>query len=214
MAFVETPRFPDYISRGSQGGPGYMTRITNYGAGYEARDILWTYGQHRYDVSYGLKEIQYVYDLVEFFHAMKGRGHSFRFKDYADYKSCAIEATIASTDQIISTGTSSTTTDYQIKKIYTAGVATTRSITKPISTSLLVSINGTDTTAFTVSSTSGIITFTAAPATDATITAGYEFDVPCRFDSDYLPVELEQSDIAGASIVIVEDKFYAVSVTS
>jgi uncharacterized protein (TIGR02217 family) len=161
-----------------------------------------------------LKEIEYIYDLIEFFHAVKGRGHSFRFKDYADYKSCPIELDITSTDQVISTGTSSTTTEYQLEKNYQSGLITSRVITKPISTSVLIAINSTDTTAFTISSTSGIITFASAPATNDVITAGYEFDVPCRFDSDYLPVTLEEADVAGASILIVEDKFYSVSVTS
>ena len=37
----------------------------------------------------------------------------------------------------------------------------------------------------------GLISFDSAPATDITITAGFEFDVPVRFDTDVLDVTLD-----------------------
>ena len=37
---------------------------------------------------------------------------------------------------------------------------------------------------FDIDTTTGILTFAEAPGPDATITAGFEFDVPVRFDTD------------------------------
>ena len=47
-------------------------------------------------------------------------------------------------------------------------------------------------TAFTVDTTTGIVTFLAGhiPASGAAVTAGFLFDVPVRFDTDYLEVDL------------------------
>jgi uncharacterized protein (TIGR02217 family) len=50
-------------------------------------------------------------------------------------------------------------------------------------------VEGTD---FTVETTTGVVTFLAGhiPASGAAITAGFLFDVPARFDTDYLEVDL------------------------
>ena len=47
-------------------------------------------------------------------------------------------------------------------------------------------------TAFVCDLSSGVITFLAGhvPGVDATVTAGFLFDVPVRFDTDYLEVDL------------------------
>lgn len=41
---------------------------------------------------------------------------------------------------------------------------------------------------WSVDTTSGQITFATAPTSGVTITAGFEFDVPVRFDTDQLDV--------------------------
>jgi uncharacterized protein (TIGR02217 family) len=44
---------------------------------------------------------------------------------------------------------------------------------------------------WSVSGTTGLITFTSAPAADVEITADFEFDVPVRFDTDHMAVTIE-----------------------
>jgi hypothetical protein len=58
-----------------------------------------------------------------------------------------------------------------------------RTLTLPVSGTVLAAIDGTPTTAFTVNST-GQIVFNTAPANGTVITAGCRFDVPVRFTSD------------------------------
>ena len=44
---------------------------------------------------------------------------------------------------------------------------------------------------WTVDTTTGVVTFTTAPAGGVAVRAGFEFDVPVRFDSDTLDVTLD-----------------------
>lgn len=71
-----------------------------------------------------------------------------------------------------------------------------RRITRPVATSLRVSVNGTATTGFTLEP-GGMISFTSPPAAGATIRAGFLFDVPVRFAEDRL-------EIAGANFAAGE----------
>ena len=93
---------------------------------------------------------------------------------------------------MIGTGDGATTA-FQLVKRYASGSQTwERTITKPVVGSVTVAIDGVEqTTGWSVDTTTGLITFTTAPATGATITAGFEFDVPVRFDTDTLDVTLD-----------------------
>lgn len=44
---------------------------------------------------------------------------------------------------------------------------------------------------WSVDTTTGGVSFSAAPGTGVAITAGFEFDVPVRFDTDALDVTLD-----------------------
>jgi uncharacterized protein (TIGR02217 family) len=58
---------------------------------------------------------------------------------------------------------------------------------------------------WSVSTTTGVVNFTTAPATGIAITAGFEFDVPVRFDTDALDVTLDLERLGSiTSIPLVE----------
>jgi uncharacterized protein (TIGR02217 family) len=191
MAFHEI-RFPDGISRGAKGGPERRTRIVELASGDEERNASWANSRRRYDVSYGVRRADDLAAVVAFFEARNGRLHAFRFKDWSDYKSCLPSATPAPVDQIIGTGNGSTTA-FQLVKTYASGAQSwARAIIKPVAGTVTVSLNGIAQGAgWSVNSTTGIITFTIPPAAGAIIRAGFEFDVPVRFDTDELPVTLD-----------------------
>ena len=46
-------------------------------------------------------------------------------------------------------------------------------------------------TGWTLDATTGAVTFTTAPGNGVIVRAGFEFDVPVRFDSDQLDVTLD-----------------------
>jgi uncharacterized protein (TIGR02217 family) len=191
MAFHEI-RFPDSISRGAKGGPERRTRIVELASGDEERNASWANSRRRYDVSYGVRRADDLAAVVAFFEARNGRLYAFRFKDWSDYKSCLPSAAPAPTDQIIGTGNGSTTT-FALTKTYASGAQSwARAILKPVAGTVTVSLNGVaQGSGWSVNTTTGIVTFAVAPATGAVIRAGFEFDVPVRFDTDELPVTLD-----------------------
>ena len=204
MAFYEI-QFPVSISYHSGGGPRYSTAIVSTKAGYEKRNINWEYPLHVYDAAIGVRELSDLEDLIAFFHAMQGRAHGFRWKDWADYKSCKTKDTVSYNDQVIGTGDGSTT-EFQLKKTYQVSSASLeRIINKPVSGTVRIAFDGTEqTSGWSVDTTTGIVTFTSAPASGVQITAGFEFDVPCRFDTDILDTRIESYQLGSAQVPIVE----------
>jgi uncharacterized protein (TIGR02217 family) len=191
MAFHEV-RFPDNISRGARGGPERRTQIVELASGAEERNASWANSRRRYDVAYGIRRADDLAAVVAFFEARNGRLHGFRFKDWADFKSCLPSQPVAAADQSIGTGNGSATL-FQLTKRYASGAQSwTRAITKPVAGTVTIALNGTpQASGWSVSTATGLVTFATAPAAGVTITAGFEFDVPVRFDTDVLDVTLD-----------------------
>ena len=191
MAFHEV-RFPDNISRGARGGPERRTQIVELASGDEERNASWANSRRRYDVAYGIRRADDLAAVVAFFEARNGRLHGFRYKDWADYKSALPLQAITATDQQIGTGTGSLQT-FQLAKRYTSGAQTwVRTIAKPVAGTVRVALGMVEQmSGWTVDTTTGVITFTTAPANGVIVRAGFEFDVPVRFDSDSLDVTLD-----------------------
>ena len=205
MAFHDI-RFPDNISRGARGGPERRTQIVELASGDEERNASWADSRRRYDVSYGIRRADDLAAVVTFFEARNGRLFGFRFKDWGDYKSCLSSKNPAPLDQLIGTGDGSQT-DFQIVKHYTSGPRTwTRTITKPVAGTIKVALGGVEEASdWVVDSATGVITFTAPPASGVAVRAGYEFDVPVRFDSDALDVTLDIERLGSiTSIPLIE----------
>ena len=191
MAFDDAV-FPVAIARGSSGGPERRTDVVTTASGHEERNSRWAHSRRRYDVGVGIKTLADIHAVVDFFEARRGRLHAFRFRDHRDCKSCAPHATPAATDQVIGTGTGTLTT-FQLAKHY--GTATrdyARSIVAPVANTVLVAVNGVATTAFAVNTATGVITFNVGniPPAAAVVTAGFVFDVPVRFDTDQITINL------------------------
>ena len=191
MAFHEV-RFPDNISRGARGGPERRTQIVELASGDEERNASWANSRRRYDVAYGIRRADDLAAVVAFFEARNGRLHGFRYKDWADYKSSLPSQAITSTDQQIGTGTGSQQT-FQLVKRYTSGAQTwVRTIAKPVAGTVRVALGMVEQmSGWTVDTTTCVVTFTTAPAGGVIVRAGFEFDVPVRFDSDTLDVTLD-----------------------
>jgi uncharacterized protein (TIGR02217 family) len=208
MAFHEV-RFPPGISQGATGGPERRTEIVTLGSGFEERNSRWADSRRFYNAGYGVRSIDDLHEVIAFFEERRGRLHGFRWKDWADYKSCAPGRNPSPFDQLLGTGDGVDAT-WQLVKVYGADYAPwTRTIAKPVPGSVRVAVNGVEKApgTFTVNAATGVITFDPAhiPASGHEIRAGFEFDVPARFDSDRLDLNLN-SFRAGAipSIPIVE----------
>ena len=205
MAFHET-RFPTGISLGSRGGPQRRTVIATSGSGFEHRNAQWADSKRSYNAGYGIKDTDDLHTVIDFFEERNGRLHGFRWKDRVDFKSCKPKEKISFDDVGIGTGDGSTTT-FQLVKVYGSTINPyTRTIKKPVLGTVRIGVNGVEqNSGWTVDTTTGIVTFDVAPTNTHPVTAGFEFDVPVRFDTDFLEVDYSNFD-AGAipDIPIVE----------
>jgi uncharacterized protein (TIGR02217 family) len=195
MAFHEV-RFPAGISLGATGGPERRTEIVVVGSGAEERNSRWADSKRSYNAGYGIKSANDLHDVIAFFEERRGRLHGFRWKDWSDYKSCAPSATPSATDQALGLGDGASAS-FQLVKIYGSSFAPwTRTIAKPVAASVVVAVGGVaaDPLDYAVNTTSGVVTFTEAhiPGSGQAVTAGFEFDVPVRFDTDQLEINLNQ----------------------
>jgi len=93
-------------------------------------------------------------------------------------------------DQPLGMGDGAATSFQLVKRYVSGGEWAERPIRKPVSGSVLVAVDGVEVSAFEVDHVTGVVTFDAAPADGAVLTAGYAFDVPVRFDADRLEMAL------------------------
>lgn len=196
MSFHEV-RFPTDISLGSKGGPERRTEIVVLGSGHEERNSRWAHSRRRYNAGYGVKTLNDLHNVIAFFEERRGQLYGFRWKDHLDYKSTAPQSMISKDDQIIGTGDGAAASFQLLKQYGSAHAPYSRTITKPVSGSVLVSVEGSAKTEgldYTLDYTSGIITFLNGhiPAAGEVITAGFEFDVAVRFDSDNLKINMSR----------------------
>ncbi len=186
MSFHEI-RFPARLSLGSIGGPERLTEIVTLANGHEERNTPWSHSRRRYDAGVGMRSLDDVGELIDFFEARRGRLYGFRWKDWADYKSCRPSEEVAFDDQAIGSG-DGVTTVFQLSKTYRSGAQDyVRPITKPVPGSVRIGVSDDelqDTIGYLVDTATGLVTFQSPPDLGTEITAGFEFDVPVRFDSD------------------------------
>ena len=192
MAFHEV-RFPPKLSFGSVGGPERRTEIVSLTNGFEERNTPWAHSRRRYDAGLGLRSLDDVAELIDFFEARMGQLHGFRWKDWADHKSGRPSLAPAPQDQPIGTG-NGVQTAFQLVKVYRSGPSSyARPILKPVLGTVVAAVAGDlkrEQVDFEVDYASGIITFHEPPGDAGAVTAGFEFDVPVRFDADRIEVSV------------------------
>ena len=194
QAFHEV-RFPVDVAIRSRGGPERRTDVVVLGSGREERNARWAHARRRYDAGYGVRSLAALTEVVAFFEERRGRLHGFRFRDRTDCQSSAPGVAPQATDQWLGEGDGERTA-FALIKTYGAGFAPyQRGIAKPVAGSVVVAIAGAamaEGRHFDLDAATGLITFRAGaiPPEGAAVTAGFAFDVPVRFDTDRLEIDL------------------------
>jgi uncharacterized protein (TIGR02217 family) len=189
-------RFPLDVSLAGRGGPERRTDIVALGSNRETRNARWARSRRRYEAGYGVKSLAQLALVVDFFEERRGRLYGFRWRDRADYSSGAPGATPTPFDQTIGGGDGAQRM-FQLTKTYGGAFAPyVRSIAKPVDVAVRVAVDGVEKALgvdFTLDATTGVVSFAiaATPASGARVTAGFLFDVPVRFDADYLEIDLQ-----------------------
>jgi len=180
-------RFPANLSFGSVGGPERRTDVVTLANGFEERNTPWAHSRRRYDAGLGMRSLDDIELLIAFFEARQGQLYGFRWKDWSDYKTCRASAAVGFEDQIVAYGDGETT-QFQLTKHYQSGDAVyVRPVKKPVLGTVKAGVQGQElfeAIDWEVDTLTGIITFTTPPAENAVVSAGYEFDVPVRFDTN------------------------------
>ncbi len=192
MAFHEV-RFPANFSFGSVGGPERRTEVVTLANGFEERNTPWAEARRRYDAGVSLRSLDDIEELIAFFEARQGQLHAFRWRDWADYKSCRSSAIVGYGDQLIGVG-DGVKAAFTLQKTYRSGPSSqVRRITKPVQGTVRVGLQGDEVQEglhYQVDGADGTITFLTPPAAGEQVTAGFEFDVPVRFDTDRIQVSV------------------------
>jgi uncharacterized protein (TIGR02217 family) len=201
MAFHPV-RFPLDIALGARGGPERKTDIVTLAGGGEQRNGRWRHSRRRYNAGYGIKSRQDMAAVLAFFEERRGRLHGFLWRDALDFSSGALVPTAL--DQVVGTG-DGVRTEFGLTKRYGASFDPyLRPILWPVPGSVQVAVAGVAmVSGWEVDA--GFLRFAAPPGAGLSVSAGFLFDVPVRFDTDRLDVELSSFDGAEApSIPLVE----------
>ena len=192
MSFHEV-LFPASLSFGSSGGPERRTEVITLASGFEERNTTWAHSRRSYDAGIGLRSADDIYEVIAFYEARLGKLYGFRWKDWADHRSGDPMQPVTAIDQPLGAG-DGVETVFSLSKSYISGPSSySRPITKPVAGTVLVAADGvalSEGAEFTVDETSGAVTLASPPAPGAALTAGFEFHVPVRFDTDRIEVNL------------------------
>jgi uncharacterized protein (TIGR02217 family) len=208
-AFIESPRFPEAISYGSAGGPGFLTYVFEGHSGFEQRNAAWQLAKARWTISVVDRDAEEMDVIRAFFYACRGRLIGFRFKDWNDF----VVGSVLTPAPLAAVGAANVAV--KLIKVYAAGSSTyTRRIVKPIAGTFRLFADGVaiatalEGVNYTVDYAQGI--FTVTPAAGATLngrvlTYTCEFDCPVRFDTDNLTAsQVDYATQTWSSIPIVE----------
>jgi uncharacterized protein (TIGR02217 family) len=193
--FIESPRFDGCPSAGFTSEPEYRVVITRRASGVEKRNRSWTYPLVRLTLTVGPREQDEIQNALAWWHATGGGAIGFRARDYTDHLSCNVGQTPLATDQpLLSLGGGV----YQLNKRYQVGidqdgnpVYQDRPIYKPVVGTVLLSGAG------SVDYETGQVSGSAGG------TAGFEFDVPVRFEPSF-PVEVVARQIQSVTFSLIE----------
>lgn len=202
LADFHEVRFPLALGPGVSGGPEWRTEVVMLASGAEVRNGRWTGSRRRWDVASAVSTVADLALLTAFFEARRGRLHGFRFRDPVDHSSAAPGLVATPDDQSIGTG-DGVIQVFQLAKSYGP---VSRPILKPVSGSVRVALDGVEQlSGWTVDPANGQVSFEMEPASGVSVTAGFEFDCPVRFDRDLLELTFEMIGAGRAvSVPLVE----------
>lgn len=206
MQGFDNVSFPADIALNSIVGPEFSTEVTETAGGFETRNQNWSGARLRFNVATGIRDRSDYEILLAFFYGRAGRARGFRFRDWSDDRSGALNSVPTGIDQVLGTGDGANQF-YQLRKSYVSGPVTyQRKITRPVLGTIKIALGGVNqVSGWAVNYDTGLVTFTVPPANGVIVTAGFEFEVPARFDIDRLePVFLFTDIVQLPELPVVE----------
>jgi len=207
-------RLQDVLRVGGGGSAEYSTQLMTTASGFEHRNARWAGPRRRYEVHIGTRPISELRALQTFFLERCGRLHGFLWRDFIDYRSRGLLSPRGN-DQPMKRMTpdgrvwaffKGLRDESQTKRV--------RRIFKPLAASVKVAHNRRSISSdqYVVHAVHGLIAFRSGYYRTESVQAGFDFDVPVRFDTDRLEIRMV-TDLAGTCepIPLVEIQLSEVS---
>lgn len=176
--------FPFAIGAFAWVEPQFSTHIHSSASGFESRNVNWAQARLRFDVGPGVRSLVDLQALLSFFRSVRGNAIAFRFRDPTDHSSAGMTGEPNARDSLLGHG-DGITKRFPLIKSY--GEGEVRRITRPVARSIKVSLDGAETTAWSLSA-GGIIEFDQPPSPGVPVKAGFLFDVAARFEEEALRI--------------------------
>lgn len=182
-------QFPIPVRAGASWVDDYTVRIVKTASGAEHRALVHRYPVRSFRVEFRDVRSALWRKVLSLYHRCYGQYAGFRVRCHDDFSTHAYTEAPQPTDFWLGY---TNTGIYQLRTIYGAESPEFlptewypwRPIYKPVATTVRVAVNGVQQlTGWTVDDTNGQIVFSSPPAITDTVTAGCEFDLPCRFNS-------------------------------
>lgn len=199
MEFINQRLF-DVTDYGFKLGPSFDVYAERLRSGVEARnlnndDVIW-----KGDAGYDNIDPEGYEKLLATFMSTRAMWRSFRVKNWLDYK---IE-----NEGLLTVPTAGSSTAVQLTKLYTnfGPDPYYKRITKPVVGTLTL-LEGGSPKEVTIDDLTGMIT-PVAPWSGASLMVQYaEFDLPMRFDMEWMPFTYEDWSTRSGSVKLIEDLF-------
>lgn len=189
----------------------YSTQTTRTQSGTTQRVGKWAGLQHSATLVYNNSVPAEFRYLLNWFGAIGGEADSFLIALPLDKNTAKTAGGAVAFDDVnIGTG-DGTATAFQLRKGYTFGPTTRYWIArKPRAGTVLCGVNGVQTSAFTVDTTTGVVTFDVAPPAGQSVTAGFEFLVAMYVNGPTLEVTIPAKApgvglITASTVALLED---------
>ncbi len=185
-------QLPDGFAYRSAVGTAFSTIINETSSGHEYRVSRQAQARRRFRLIKELLTDEEVRELQSFHLGRRGPLNSFDLVDFSDFTTAADDVSEPdATDQILGTGDGSTTRFQLVKRYEAAGLNEYGEvIDRPVTGTVVVALDGTPTTAFTVNGI-GQIVLDSAPDTGVVVTAGCEFYRAARFLNDLMTLQAD-----------------------
>lgn len=198
MTFHET-LLPEDIAEGARGGRGWSTDLVRNRGAHDKANQNWSVPLGAWDISYVNKSNVQTRQLLAFFLAVgQGKLNGFRFKDLKD---CNV------TKGQLRRLTSTTYQMVQRYRFVAGGQTYSIDVTKPEpnDTVLQIWLGNTETTAYTVNTSTGVVTFASAVPANVVVSMTGAYHIPVRFDMDeFEPIQTQRGYWNWTNVKLVE----------
>jgi len=192
--FIDT-RFPLEIAFGSGGAETFETDLFAGENLLEVREERSTDSRGIYDIAM-VRPATEIEAVKALFLCAQGQRRTFRHRDPRDWSVSSAH---------IGTGDATVSTFQLVRPFWDSTYYFGKPVTRPVSTSVTVTLDGVATTEFTVDTTAGVVTMTTVPGSSVIVRASFEYDREVRFGQDELTIALvEGTYIAEIRTKLVE----------